>query len=342
MSKQDELLEREIGDLGSEQKESLGKLNHIPGQKAALNESEQESLEQFKRAVNTIRIADRGDISDGWIPINRADMGFRSQFYPTDWEFRIRPATVEAIKNWSSIDENSLPVVNKVMNEIIRSCVSIQSARGRLSWDKINSWDRFWFILKVREYTFSKGEQALEFDEECDNCGENIHYTLQAENLYYEFPDNDVVERHWSQDQMTWNIDPEEYGLPGRAHIKLYVPTIQKDNAILDWLYSQSEAGKQLDEVFIKFLPYMLENAPKDPSLLDKKIKECQYIFKHWDVDMFMFMDDIRRNIAIIPSEKLIQKCPSCGEEVKSTVRFPNGIKYLFAIQSKYKKFGSK
>ena len=352
-----ERMEQQIGDAGSTQenfealpsegKHSLGKLHHIPGENAKLTDDEQDSKAAFEAAVARKRqsnvIQGNFDIRGGWIPIDRGELGLRSQFYPSGWEFRVRPATVEAIKNWSSIDEESLAVVNNVMNEICKTCVAIfdNDTQTNIPWDKINSWDRFWFILKVREYTFSKGEQALEFDEECDECGENVHFVLESSSLFYEFPDQDIVERHWNAEQRFWDIDPREYDVEC-SPVKFYVPTLQKDAAILRWLYRQNEAGKNIDDVFVKFLPFMLERAPKDDTLLDRMIKDCQSEFKGWNQEEFLFFDEVRRNITLNPTEKLITKCPNCGEEVRSTVRFPNGIKYLFAVQGRHKKFGSK
>ena len=351
-----ETMEEQIGGMGGEQPtdtglKDLGKLRHIPGQKEELSESEKESRNAFEAAVARERGAslrvvpgtEHNDIRDGWIPIDRGELGIRSQFYKSGWQFRVRPATVEAIRNWSSIDEENLAVVNNVMNEIIRSCVSIydENTGMAVAWDKLNSWDRFWFILKAREYTFVNGEQALEFDEDCDNCGENVHFVLTSDALFYEFPDKDVVDRCWNQEEMYWDIDPTEYDVEYHK-VKFYVPTLQKDAAILQWLYAQNESGKHIDEVFIKFLPYMLERAPKDSALLDRMIKECQNEFKRWDTETFIFFDEVRRNITINPTEKLVGTCPNCGEEVRSTVRFPNGIKYLFAIQGRHRKFGSK
>ena len=338
-------LEEQIGDFGGEG--SLGKLRHVPGQQDNLSEDERKSLDDFERKTNSLRAAHitsmNNDIADGWIPIDRSEMGIRSQFYPSGWQFRVRPATVTAIKNWSSIDEENFAVINNVMNEIIKLCVSIYDNDSNMpvSWDRINSWDRFWFVLKVREYTFVNGEQAMEFDEDCDNCGGNIHYTLKADSLFYEFPDESVVERHWDAERRFWDIDPKEYDVDYRK-VKFFVPTLGKDNAILQWLYSQNEAGKNIDETFVKFLPYMLERAPKDASLLDRMVKDCQKEFKSWNTDQFMFFDEVRRNITINPSEKLSETCPHCGEEVRSTVRFQHGVKYLFTIQSKHRKFGSK
>lgn len=341
-----EKMEDQIGSIGNEP-ESFGKLQHIPGEQEKLNEEQEDSRKSFEEMVSRKRegrvIDGAFDIRGGWVPIDRAELGFRSQFYPEGWEFRVKPATVEAIKNWSSIDEENVAVVNNVMNEIIKACVSIYDNNTQMSipWDKINSWDRFWFILKVREYTFVKGEQALEFDDECDECGAPVHFVLTANSLFYEFPDESVVEKHWDAEPRYWDIDPKDYDVQYHK-VKFFVPTLQKDAAILRWLYSQNEAGKNIDEVFIKFLPYMLERAPKDANILGRMIKDCHTEFRNWDTETFLFFDEVRRNITLNPTEKLITKCLNCGEEVHSSVRFPNGIKYLFAVQGRHKKFGSK
>ena len=57
---------------------------------------------------------------------------------------------------------------------------------------------------------------------------------------------------------------------------------------------------------------------------------------------MFSFMNEVVTNIAVVPSTKLMTTCPTCGEEVTSDIRFPNGVSDLFNISSGRKKFGKK
>lgn len=337
----DKTMEKYIGDIGKEQvEETPEKLSYMEkGQ-------ESEGVKDFNDMIDKVRRVDftqqeDNTIGNGWIPIDKYEMGARAQFYPTDWQFRVKPATVLAIRNWASIDEENLAAVNNVMNEIIKTCVSVTSDYGKVSWEKINSWDRFWFIMKVHQYTFTHGENKIEFDDECTECGEIIQYTLRPDTLFYEFPDDQVVENCWDAEKMVWHVNPQDYGLPNKA-VTLYTPTLGKDAALIQWLYQQNQAGKKIDETFIRFLPYMLERAPKDVQMLDKQIKELKRTFDGWDTDMFLFMDEVIRNITINPSEKLRTKCEHCGEEVHSTVRFPNGIKRLFVVQGKHNKFGSR
>ena len=347
-------LENQIGHLGGEEPvevsevSSVGKkLKHIPGAKETLDKDENAEMEAFlNRANSRSKVHHTTDdetqpkqtfikISDGWNEIDRRELGERSQFYPEDWRFYVRPATVEAVKNWSSIDEERIDVVNAVFNDIMRTCVSIKSDTGNIPWNRINSWDRFWFILKVREYTFKTGETKIEFTDTCPECGEELRYTLESNALFYEFPDDNIVEKHWNSVERAWYVDPKDYGLD-RAAIKLYIPTLEKDQAILDWGIAQARANRKIDNVFFRFLPWLL------PKVLNKFIQEAQIKYKGWDVDMFEFMDDVVRNITINPSEKLKQVCPHCGEEVVSNVRFPNGVKTLFKTPAKHSRFGSR
>ena len=63
---------------------------------------------------------------------------------------------------------------------------------GPRPWDNIRSWDRFFFLLLIREYTFVKGEKAIQFDEDCKNCDNPVTFTLSSTALEFEMPDPDI------------------------------------------------------------------------------------------------------------------------------------------------------
>ena len=340
-----ESLEEQIGSLGSEeQPQAPKKLKYKhDGSKQDLSTEEKESMEAFL-ARGRHKPAQEHEVTvtpigEGWVPIDREDLGIRSQFYPEDWVFSIRPATVQAIKNWTAIDESRPDIVNNVFNDILKSCVKITNNIGNVSWQNINSWDRFWFIMKVREMTFVHGESKVEFTDTCSECDEELDFTLTSQSLFYEFPDDDLIEKYWNG--TNWVIDPTEYDVEGDV-ITLYTPTVGKDAAIIEWATDKVRAGGKIDETFITYLTWMLNKPLKDAQLLDRQINKLYKEYKSWDVEMFTFMQDVIKNITINPSEKLRQKCPHCGEEVISNVQFPNGIKAIFSVATKAKKFGSR
>lgn len=349
-----DMLEKQIGDLGGEEIQKapiMGKLKHKAsyGQKEDLSDDEQKKLEAFMKRSNAHRSPkvnmteeeiDAPTIAGGWIPIDRTELGWRSIYYPGSWEFFVRPATVQAIKNWTAIDEERPDVVNKVFNEIIKTCVKISSKDGStIKWDQLKSWDRFWFILKVREYTFTKGESKIEFTDACSECDEEIIFNLTSDSLFYEFPDEELVEKYWTGE--SWEIDPSEYGVNAQP-VTLYTPTLAKDEAIIEWATAKVQNKQKIDETFIKFLTWMLNKPSRDAQMLDRQIQKLYKEYKDWDIDMFTFMNDVINNITINPSEKLKVTCPHCGQEATSTVRFPNGVKVLFEVKTNIKKFGSR
>lgn len=336
------VLESQIGEMGQPEETSLGKLKHPEsyGVKSGLSEEEQKSLNEFRARSDRKLNNDSPTIAEGWIPLDRSEFGKRSLFYPEDWEFSIRPATVQAIKNWTSVDEENPEELNKVFNEIIRLCVRIVDEKGTVhTWHEVNSWDRFWFILKVREYTFAKGESKIEYTDQCENCEEDIVFTLNSSSLTYEFPDDDLL-KYW--DGQKWVIDPREYNVDADP-VTLWTPKLGKDQAIIDWAIARARQGKRdVDENFIKFLVWMISKPSRDPQNFETQVRQAQNIYKGWDVEMNSFMNDVVRNITINPSERLSTKCPHCGAEVTSQVQFPNGVKALFKTESKAKKFGSR
>lgn len=347
MSKKDidVTLAEEIGALGAEEAQGLGKLKHKSayGQKEDLNADEEASLNAFlsrgKQLKEQREEAEVIEISGGWIPINRDDMGIRSMFYPASWEFFVKPATMQAIKNWTSIDESRPDQVNKVFDEIIKQCVKIDThSPVGAGWAQVRSWDRFWFILKVREYTFTTGESKIEFEDECTECGQNLTYKLTADALHYEFPDENLIQDYWNG--TTWEIDPTEYDVDHEP-ITLYTPTLGKDSMIIDWAVAKQREGGKIDEGFIEFLVWMLDKPSRDLQMLDRQVQKLYKEYRSWDVDMHGFMKDVIKNITINPSENLSMRCPHCGQETISGVQFPDGIGKLFG-GSKAKKFGSR
>lgn len=284
------------------------------------------------------------DIRDGWMDVDKALLGDRAMFYPEDWQFRVRPATVEAIRNWSTIDDENWSSIDDVFNEILKYCLAIRTSTGPKPWNVINSWDRFFFILLIREYTFAKGEKEITFKTDCPNCDEEIVFKLTSMSLGYDMPDPEVMS-YYDSDTRTWNIDPAEFEVDTDVdRITLYLPTLEKEANFKNWLLTKVQENRNYkpDASFMRFVAWMCPKISKDPTIAKQQIRQAEMQFKSWNTDMFSFMDDIIRNIRVVPATHLTMQCPYCGEEVTTNIEFQNGIKDLFAISSRHKKFGKK
>ena len=324
------------------QESMIGKKINVGPNMNRIDDSEFEEMRNQGLSGVGSSIQVSAEIREGWMEVDKILLGKRADFYPEDWQFRIRPATVEAIRNWSTIDDENVNSVDRVFNEVLKSCFSIVTSTGPLPWYNINAWDRFFFILLIREYTFQKGESAIEYTEDCVNCDNPVTFRLTSDSLLYEFPDEEVMPMY-DKASRNWIIDPTEYGLEMDT-IRLWLPTLEKDINVKAWAIAryQENPNKDIDPVLIRFLPWFLPKISKDDTIAQRQIKEFKRKFESWDIDTFKFMDDVITNIMVTPGTKLIQTCPICGEEVTSLIRFPDGPSSLFNIKSKFKKFGKK
>ena len=106
------------------------KLEAMLGQKVGYKQAEEARSSEMQETAKKhniqigANIFENADLRDGWQVVDRRLFGERDMYYPKDWEFRIRPATVEAIRNWSTIDDENANVVDDVFNEIIKSNVN--------------------------------------------------------------------------------------------------------------------------------------------------------------------------------------------------------------------------
>ena len=320
------------------------KLNRLPG---AMSNEERERDKEFIKSQNLSRIGQKiGDttrVREGWLPVDRTLLGERDIFYPSDWSFYIRPATVEAIRNWSMIDDQNGNSIDEVFNEVLKTCLQIKDSTDRpIPWHNICSWDRFFFLLLVREYTFQDGESNISYYEDCPECETPVEFNLTSDALMYDMPDEEVIS-YYDQTSRTWAIDPSEYEVEGDP-ITLYVPTLEKDANIKAWMIRklQENRNAKIDPVFIRFVSWMTPKISKDDEISKRQMKQLKTAFDSLSIDQFEFMDEVLKNIIVTPKTKLLTKCPSCGEEVTSDIRFPNGVSVLFHIQSKRRKFGKK
>lgn len=332
------------GKPRTESAQYLGtQLLHKPGDNPfADKEGDKQRIAEHKLSKVGDTISSNAEYRDGWIDVDKTLLGERAKFYPSNWNFKIRPATVEAIRNWSTLDDENLNSIDDVFNEIMKSCLSISTPNGPIPWGNINSWDRFFFILLIREYTFIKGETAIKYDEDCIECENPITFNLTSNSLMFEMPDPEVMPM-FDQESRCWRIDPTEYEIEANP-ITLYLPTLEKDANIKAWIISklQENKNKKIDQVFLKFLLWLAPKISKDLTIAGRQIKEYEMIYKSWDTEMFSFMDEVIRNIIITPISKLTTKCQVCGEEVTSDIRFPNSIRALFNVQNRSRKFGKK
>ena len=87
------------------------------------------------------------------------------------------PDLKEQLRNILMRGETIAYLPDDVFNEVLKSCIAIVTPQGPKPWGNIASWDRFFWLLLIREYTFIHGENKLNYTEDCPECAgcENHH-----------------------------------------------------------------------------------------------------------------------------------------------------------------------
>jgi hypothetical protein len=344
---QEEVLASQIPEFTETPQEEVRVPEKISSRILNRNQVDEEEIADFEKRTNATGLGEnifaKAEARDGWIAIDRRLLGERDFYYPEDWQFLVRPATVEVVRNWSMLDETNGNSIDDVFNEILKYCLSIKSNTGVKSWQSINNWDRFFFVLLIREYTFVNGESKVEFFEECPYCEAEVKFNLDCQALMYDLPD-DEVKRYYDRENRVWVIDPVDFEIPAERALYLYNPTVEKDANIKAWLMAeyQENNNKKFDPVFIKFLPWLCAKISKDVPSARVQIRKAEMTFKSWDTEMFSFMNDVLKNISVTPSTNISAICPACGEEAVTRLRFPDGVGALFNVVNRRKKFGTK
>ena len=88
----------------------------------------------------------------------------------------------------------------------------------------------------------------------------------------------------YDRETRTWNIDPTEYDVEADV-TTFYVPTLEKDANIKAWLIARynENRNKKLDQVFMRFAPWMAQKISKDDTIAKRQMRELEMKYKSWD-----------------------------------------------------------
>ena len=134
MSNEYEILEKQIGGLGAQAQETPETPDEAPETLDGTPTSGLGKAKHFGVKHNTSEQESTGSmIRTGWIQLDREEFEDRALFYPEDWKFFVKPASVNDIKNFSSIDESRPDYAQDILNEMLRNNFKINydNEKGR-------------------------------------------------------------------------------------------------------------------------------------------------------------------------------------------------------------------
>ena len=92
----------------------------------------------------------------GYVKLKLQNLPSQGRFYRDDFEIHIRPASVREIRDFSTMDEESVKDVDDKLNNIIVSCTKIMYGNQRGSYKDILEEDRIYVLLEIKQLTFKE------------------------------------------------------------------------------------------------------------------------------------------------------------------------------------------
>jgi len=247
-------------------------------------------------------------------------------FYKVGTKISIRAARVQEIQNYSCVDDNNYLDITEKMNDILASCVRYIYANGMQgSYKDVRDGDRLFLIFMIRELTFPNGNNLSK--EAVCACKHEFKIEFRAtssENkgsktfVNHEMPVK--LEKYFDKIERVFifNIDGAEY--------KLAPPTIGIQEIFFGDIKTKVLAEKNPNVAFLKIASFLLHDRVK---ITDEGIKAKEQEFKKMDMKTFQVINQAV-NLMQFGIKELKTICPSCGQEVRTDLSFPDGASSLF------------
>jgi hypothetical protein len=259
----------------------------------------------------------------GWIRVKLETLPSQGVFYPAGTEITIRAAAAAEIRHWSTIDDEDLLSLDDALNQLVDRCCKVRFARMAGSFKDLKEIDRFFIVFAIREYTFKKGENALNVTFNCKSCGKTETKSIVKEMLSYYTPADELQPR-FSEEERCFHLK-----LTNGEEIKLYLPTLGVMSYIKGYIREKAQTKDDYDKAFLRWAPFLFADWR---ILNDGSYQRMLQDSYTWSVDKISivdwFVDQMQKTI----KAELTNECSGCSAEVTAPISFRGGVKSLFLI----------
>jgi hypothetical protein len=287
------------------------------------SDNEQQKPTSLGKASGYGENSDEPALLPGYIEIWPEKFPSKGLFYPSNTRFFIRAASVKEIRHFSTINENDPFTIDEALNDILKSCLMMRQPNKQMSFKDLKEEDRIYVILSIRELTFVKGENQLVIKVSCKECTHDNE--IKIINDSFEHTDiDDTMMKYYDENSRLFNVSTKSSG-----DIKITPPSIGVMMEVTKYIQRQREAGKKLDQSFIKVLPYLVQEWR---GFTEASINNLEVEFLSWNSTKYQVMYKLTDMCRVGVKEILHAECEKCHTEVTTPITFPGGIKSLFVI----------
>ena len=268
----------------------------------------------------------------GYKNLPLADLPTRGIFYPDTWELTIKPATVNEIRHWSSMDRGDMLDMDEKMNFIVEKCVRIIEKGVPVDWRELKDIDRLFIIFRVQELTFPNDENKIMMKFICqnNNCPGDDTYVkreaLSSDMLnIFELPDK--LMKYFDHDKRVLRVESQKT----QKTYNFAPPTIGASQRLKSYTQNKRENGEKIDRAFVRIAPYIMHDFR---VMTDEYIDKQRALSTAWSKNEVLFFSWVAEQMEEGVKLTATTKCPRCSSAIVMPLFFRDGIqiKDLFSI----------
>lgn len=260
------------------------------------------------------------DFHLGYVDMPVENLPSNGMFYPADTQLKIRSAKVAEIRHFSTLDESNIMDIEDKLNQIVKSCVKMQSGTRILSYKDILEEDRIYLLLSIRDLTFPEPENKIMLKAQ-DANGESFEVELSTK--YFETESvPEEISQYYDDQKRAFVIQTKSAG-----EVVMRPPSIGVMEEVTKFMQTRQRERKNWDQSFLQILPYITTDWRGFNS---KVIFENEIAFQGWNERKYMVIYRLAEKIKVgVKPELRVEREDG---EVLVPMSFPSGIKGLFLI----------
>lgn len=258
----------------------------------------------------------------GWQQLAIKDLPSRGLFYPEDTKIYVRAATGGEIKHWSTMSTDDLEHISDHINYIIEKCCKISipgTEHMGGSWKDLIDIDRLYILFAIRDFTFPKGHNELEFP-----VSENESIPISKDCIDF-IELSDELMQYYNEENRCFMLE-----FKNGTVIPLYMSSIGTSMWLQNYAHQKQNAREQMDADFFLYAPLLVKNYRKlTTRSYEKMIEESD----NWGIDQWSAVSYFRDSIMAATSP-VIKYNDKAGMERSAPLTFRGGFKSIFAVSN--------
>lgn len=238
----------------------------------------------------------------GWRKIDTNNLPSQGKFNDPSMRVKIRAATVEEIKHYSSLDDTDLLDVTDHINELLNSCCRIEYPgldRIGVAAGDLKEADKYYVLFCIRDLTMDSHQKyhKLQLRTTCPKCGKHSESEITSQAFSsYTIPKNII--KYYDPTQRKIVINDPSFEEP----LMVSPPSLAVTSAITKYMQNhvnkQQAAGQAafFDQKFMVELQYIIDSPSQ---VTDEYLKNLQKKIGLWSPEKIIAFEYLKNNMDV-------------------------------------------